>query len=1464
MAIKPEDFHYYFAIDKGDYLKFQEHFDGADILVSFVYLTEKKDKSGKFRDLIAKHNGRVMIDSGGFTNFTTPGTVKFEEWIEFAKDANEWASEYVQFDDLSSRPNSLRLYHKALSEGVKPLFVDHLWFDTHDHEVLKTWASEEKLCMSGFAKTLPGQRPFPGNPRQKLLDRFGHGRTLNTFNHLLAVGSLRKFMADLDRVHSVDSAAWDKSAAFGKVLIATTDRLGGPDGIDAPVLKAYDHPAARVKRRPMPPDVLRQYKRDVIDGGASKTTVPQQAKTVSILNTRRYIEALRKFNPEPLRELRKRAAEEGSVVKKALWDLGGTVSDIPEDTRVPQFSSAAAELDKALDASLASVITRTVKAPQLALSDDEFSRFDVEKAKDPWLTYYFACSPADLRKYFDDGKQDILMSFAHFVKPGKGIVDKRIPWDQLRAVKKSGRRLMLDSGAFTNFNKPDAVRFEEYMEFLSDSSTKELFDEYVMFDNLRDRKETVSNYTKMLEGGHDPLFVDHLWHDNDDAGEMIWKSRDKLCLSGFATTLPTQERFPGDPKARLTEAMIKGRDKETQVHLLAVSSMRRFLKFADRVNSVDSTAWVKASVYSMYLQVDYVEKNGLTIPVQKVWDQPGSGRKKPRFAKRSELAQTKRRVREIQKEYGCPERQAWVRYSIEQARIYSAALNAIDPKKIVEATDPDSVSKGLDELVAERGRGFAFIDSGWGVRDAPQTEITKSDDYSVAFDEGYRASSRTNDELVADWQAIQKLWEHQRSGQGEVAESADLIGLAVAICKEAVGRGPEAIVFDPPSMSVHGQELWGAVNRAVQPPADMVSKEVVTPNTAFAGRPPDQLLAQHTELHSIALRVASSRKSADWTWDELVDAHGRLVDALAAQGYEHPPEMGLLDGDSKPFEGPPAAKALEPDYEPLVQALEKADSIIAEIDPDRVVKRKALSGSSRPLEAVAVEEMIVEAGPPAEWSGAVAAILGLERRKRIQAFWRKASSTTKHRLRQMFYERMDSKSPLTKAEGKYDHIDFRPSAGMRAAAKNGLERNADGEGGDGLVDKTIRRARKIASGEELSPEHVRQMNAWFARHGTERHEPGTPWYTAWQLWGGDAGRSWASARVRQMDAADDAVSKAITSGDATKAPPARYSTHLHYRGNRVDMLIRTQTRANGELETWRVPLGALDFSVTSMTKAKSALDEGSVPLPTRGEIRVFEKGSMVPSSWLDTQGTFSPGSYGAAGLRTPGVFHRIEHGTVEKQTSDGMVTFTLTPSEPEEMLRVVKLRLIPVTAQHAKDEAISKVVRQQFDADNLTDLVAKLALEDGGEGTWMGRFELQPRDGVIKRASQEEGEPSGEMLILKAEKRLVTGIVLQPEVVDAQNDVISEQEIEQAAHQFLARFNESTKMGLMHKVFGNVGIDLVESWVAPVPLEIGSKRVKKGTWIMTVKVVDDELWKMVKSGKLTGFSIGGVASSSKT
>jgi DNA adenine methylase len=85
---------------------------------------------------------------------------------------------------------------------------------------------------------------------------------------------------------------------------------------------------------------------------------------------------------------------------------------------------------------------------------------------------------------------------------------------------------------------------------------------------------------------------------------------------------------------------------------------------------------------------------------------------------------------------------------------------------------------------------------------------------------------------------------------------------------------------------------------------------------------------------------------------------------------------------------------------------------------------------------------------------------------------------------------------------------------------------------------------------------------------------------------------------------------------------------------------------------------------------------------------------------------------------------------------------------------------------------------------------------------------------------------------------------------------LSTEEIRAAAHRFMEEFGG---LGLMHRLRVNDQVKVLESYLAPTDFTIGELTVRKGTWMLAVRVLSDELWDRVKIGDLTGFSIGGSA-----
>lgn len=144
---------------------------------------------------------------------------------------------------------------------------------------------------------------------------------------------------------------------------------------------------------------------------------------------------------------------------------------------------------------------------------------------------------------------------------------------------------------------------------------------------------------------------------------------------------------------------------------------------------------------------------------------------------------------------------------------------------------------------------------------------------------------------------------------------------------------------------------------------------------------------------------------------------------------------------------------------------------------------------------------------------------------------------------------------------------------------------------------------------------------------------------------------------------------------------------------------------------------------------------------------------------------------------------------------------------------------------------------------------------------------------VSASAKKPYGVPTQKFCVVKtdlraaadaaSEKRYVLGVVLEPnDGVDAalnpdtQGDVYSAADIEKAAHKWMSEF---LNVGLMHVELAGRRIVPVESFIAPVDMQLGEQKVLKGSWLLGAIIEDPNLWEAVKAGQLTGWSMGGFA-----
>jgi rubrerythrin len=162
-----------------------------------------------------------------------------------------------------------------------------------------------------------------------------------------------------------------------------------------------------------------------------------------------------------------------------------------------------------------------------------------------------------------------------------------------------------------------------------------------------------------------------------------------------------------------------------------------------------------------------------------------------------------------------------------------------------------------------------------------------------------------------------------------------------------------------------------------------------------------------------------------------------------------------------------------------------------------------------------------------------------------------------------------------------------------------------------------------------------------------------------------------------------------------------------------------------------------------------------------------------------------------------------------------------------------------------------------IDEDTRRVIIARARGYAGGKARARNRIaaaaEEAPQEG------QEGDEPVAKTFRSKISKvdeykHVLTGVVLEPDTVDLQGDVITSDDIYKAMEKYMIK---SQTVGKQHNGVANAAV--IESYVAPCDFMLGNPAglVRKGSWVMSVKIFDERLWGSVMKGEFTGFSIGG-------
>ena len=121
------------------------------------------------------------------------------------------------------------------------------------------------------------------------------------------------------------------------------------------------------------------------------------------------------------------------------------------------------------------------------------------------------------------------------------------------------------------------------------------------------------------------------------------------------------------------------------------------------------------------------------------------------------------------------------------------------------------------------------------------------------------------------------------------------------------------------------------------------------------------------------------------------------------------------------------------------------------------------------------------------------------------------------------------------------------------------------------------------------------------------------------------------------------------------------------------------------------------------------------------------------------------------------------------------------------------------------------------------------------------------------------------------EERYILGLVLEPTdgtdgapfKPDTQSDIYSAADVRKTAHGWMENYGQ-VDLGHSWVPVANDQVRILESYLAPCDFDIGEGdnvyHVLKGTWLLALRVLDENIWKAIKSGKIGAYSVGGLAS----
>jgi hypothetical protein len=186
----------------------------------------------------------------------------------------------------------------------------------------------------------------------------------------------------------------------------------------------------------------------------------------------------------------------------------------------------------------------------------------------------------------------------------------------------------------------------------------------------------------------------------------------------------------------------------------------------------------------------------------------------------------------------------------------------------------------------------------------------------------------------------------------------------------------------------------------------------------------------------------------------------------------------------------------------------------------------------------------------------------------------------------------------------------------------------------------------------------------------------------------------------------------------------------------------------------------------------------------------------------------------------------------------------------------------PEYGDYGVDETAQSLRFRQYDTEHFTRFRTK-PFTDGVTAVL----------GVVKAAGEGDGwgvrllEHEVRKAADGSEERFALSLVLEPNdgaepdaplAPDTQGDVYSAEEIRKTCHGWMEK---GAMVDVQHnwKALAPEQVRVVENYLAPVPFTLGDYPVRKGSWLLGLRILDERLWAAVKDGTIGAFSVGGSA-----